>query len=87
MSVVRYRSKSITPVDVVQWNGQNLAEVQELCPEASIPDPGVAIGIVFIPGAGGETLNVMLNEYVMKEVGTGIYSKLEPDVFHGLYRV
>jgi hypothetical protein len=84
--IVRYRSKPITPVDVVQWTGHNLAEVQELCPEASVPDPEV-VGLLFIPGAGSATITVISGEYVMRDVGGGTYSKLAEDVFVGLYRI
>ena len=76
-----YKSKPITPVGAVLWNGQNLEEVQALCPEVTVPDPEVAPMILEIPGE----ITVSLGEYVMKNVGSGLYSKLDGDVFVGLY--
>lgn len=79
----RYKSKPITPVDAVRWNGDNLADMQSLCPEARVMDPTVP-WIISIPVEGGTTA-VLTSEYVMKNVGTGFYSKLSEDVFLGLY--
>lgn len=79
--IVRYKNKPITPVDAVLWDGTNLAEVQSLCPEVTVPDPVVAPWIIMIPFG----VAVVPGEYVMKLVAGGAYSKLGADVFVGLY--
>jgi hypothetical protein len=79
---VRYKANTITPVDAVLWTGANFVEVQELCPEV-IVGPEAAPWILTIPG----NVTVSLNEYLMKEIGTGKYSKLTADTFNGLYTI
>jgi hypothetical protein len=78
---MRYKNKPITPVDAVRWNGENLDEVKTICPEAEKPGPAL---MLWIPGPE-ETIEVYVTEYVMKNVGTGTYSKLGENVFAGLY--
>jgi hypothetical protein len=76
--ITRYKSRPITPVDAVQWNGENFDEVQGLCPAVQkgggsmllIPDPG---------------FELYVSDYLMKNVAGGTYTKLAEAVFVGLY--
>ena len=82
MPVVRYKNKPITPVDAVLWNGENFEEVLAVCPEAQKPGQG---SMLWIPGPEGSKVEVYVGEFVMKLVAGGAYSKLDEDVFVGLY--
>jgi hypothetical protein len=77
----RYKSKPISPVDAVMWNGINIEEVLALCPEVQIP----ATGTVLTIPVGEGFAEVYVEDVIMKNVGTGGYSKLDADVFYGLY--
>lgn len=79
--IVRYKSKPITPVDAVAWDGQNLEEVQELCPEAVASGPELLPPFLTIPGG----VTAVAGDYIIKNVAGGTYSKLSADVFVGLY--
>jgi hypothetical protein len=81
--MTRYRAKTISPVDAVLWNGMNIEEVMALCPEVQIP----ALGTVLTIPVGGGFVEVYVEDVILKNVGTGLYSKLDADVFYGLYEV
>lgn len=81
MSIARYKNKPITPVDAVLWTGTNLEEVQTLCPGVTVPEPEIAPWILTIP----DGFNLVVGEYLMKNVAGGTYTKLGADVFVGLY--
>jgi hypothetical protein len=82
MAIIRYKVRPITPVDAVMWNGENLAEVQTLCPEATKPGTG---SMLSVPAANGTGFELYIGEYLMKNVAGGTYTKLSEDVFVGLY--
>jgi hypothetical protein len=75
----RYKSRPITPVDAVMWNGTNLEEVQTLCPEVEVRGT-----MLVIPTETGP-MDVYVGDYVMKNVAGGKFTKLDADVFDGLY--
>jgi hypothetical protein len=77
----RYKAKTIMPVDAVIWNGENIAEIQNLCPEVQIPETGT---MLVIPTDQGPA-EIYVGNVIMKNVGTGKYSGLDADVFFGLY--
>jgi hypothetical protein len=77
----RYRAKTIMPVDAAIWNGENIAEIQALCPEVEIPANSTTLRIPTDLGS----IDVYVADVVMKNVGTGKYSRLDADVFYGLY--
>jgi hypothetical protein len=77
----RYKAKPITTVDAVRWTGMNIEEVRALCPEVEIPLNG---SILVIP-IEEEFAEVYVDDVIMKNVGSGKYSKLDADVFYGLY--
>jgi hypothetical protein len=79
--MTRYRAKTISPVDAVLWNGINIEEVVALCPEVQIPILGT---VLMIPVEEGFA-EVYVEDVIMKNVGSGKYSKLDADVFYGLY--
>jgi hypothetical protein len=76
----RYKAKPITPVDAVRWNGENLSEVQDLCPEAT----PVLYAPFWITTEAGQ-VEVYTGEILMKSIGTQKYSKLTAEVFSALY--
>jgi hypothetical protein len=75
----RYKAKTITPVDVVIWNGENFAEVQALCP--AVEKHGT---MLIIPTDLGPA-EVYVGQVVMRNIGTAEFSKMGMDVFCGLY--
>lgn len=80
--MTRYKSRPITPVDAVMWNGDNIAEVQALCPEVQKMGSGT---ILTIPTETGP-MEVYVGDYVMRNVGNQEkFNKLDADVFDGLY--
>ena len=63
------------------WNGENLTEVQAVCPQVEIPAFGSTL--VF-PGSTGPT-DLHVSEVIMRDVGQNRWTKLSADVFEGLY--
>jgi hypothetical protein len=78
----RYKSRPITPVDATVWNGENLSEVQTVCPQAEQVGNS---SILTFPGPGGQA-ELYVGEVIMRDVGqVSRYTKLREDVFVGLY--
>jgi hypothetical protein len=79
---VRYRAKQITPVDVVMWRGDNLEEMQIFCPDITVSHSGMVLQFT---SADMGIVELFIGELLMKNAGTGKFSKLSQDVFVGLY--
>lgn len=80
----RYKSRPITPVDAVQWNGINFTEVQALCPQVvRVSESGTLLNI---PTAEG-TAEVYISEVIMRSLGNGGFTKMDYALFHVLYEV
>jgi hypothetical protein len=80
--IARYKSRPITPVDATAWNGENITEVQAICPQ--VARVGNSSTLTFPSPAGPAELYV--GEVIMRNVGgPDRWSKLREDVFVGLY--
>jgi hypothetical protein len=79
--IARYKSRPITPVDAVMWDGTNITEVQAICPQVEIPTHGTTL---IFPGDTGPT-ELYVGEMIMREVGGNRWTKLRADVFAALY--
>jgi hypothetical protein len=80
--IARYKSRPITPVDATVWNGENITEVQAICPQ--VQRAGNSTTLTF-PGPTGPS-ELYVGEVIMRNVGgQDRFSKLREDVFVGLY--
>jgi hypothetical protein len=69
------------PVDVVVYDGANAEEIQAFCPEAQ------AQGTMFVIPTEQGPAELYVGDVLMKSIGTGSYSRLDADVFFGLYEL
>lgn len=79
---MRYKSRPITPVDAVHWNGENFVEVQSLCPQVTYS--GSSMNVLNIPTPQG-IVETNVGETIMRYIGTGEFTKMESEVFYALY--
>jgi hypothetical protein len=79
----RFKPRTITPVDAVRWDGTNLAEVRAICAEVQQLGTGTILSIPVEDGFA----EVYVGDLVMRNLGTGKYSKLTADIFYALYEL
>jgi hypothetical protein len=78
---MRYKPSPLTPVDAVQWNGLNFAEVLVICPQAELV--GTMIRIPTPKGITEAFVGVM----VLRYLGSGENATMNYELFHVLYEV
>ena len=81
MPIIRYKARAITPCDGVMWNGENIAEIQAVCPQIEIPANGT--NLIFPTAAG--PIELFVGDMMMRRVGTEEYRKLNASAFDALY--